>query len=233
MISKFKFHFFPQTEKHVHTHKNTVRFTLRVATSECRSNLTTPTPQSATALQGDIESYSVENQITRRRNKKSPGFLSAVRMIWDATKAEMASRSEELLPVISPTPESDAADTADTTDAAVADTVKAKKEKPEQEQEQDAEENSNGKLQEEKEEEGARANEDEGGIDQATFVCLMVKVHYLVICPPVRPGTVHWMIMRFQYTCRVLHCMAFPMSSSMFLRKLHPIVAVPRIRPHG
>ncbi len=28
--------------------------------------------------------------------------------------------------------------------------------------------------------------EDAGGIDKAAFVCLMVKVHHLVICPPVR-----------------------------------------------
>lgn len=28
--------------------------------------------------------------------------------------------------------------------------------------------------------------EDVPGIDKAAFVCLMVKVHYLIICPPVR-----------------------------------------------
>lgn len=34
---------------------------------------------------------------------------------------------------------------------------------------------------------GAEADEeDAGGIDKAAFVCLMVKVHHLIICPPVR-----------------------------------------------
>ncbi|CAM9437320.1 unnamed protein product, partial [Scytosiphon promiscuus] len=80
-------------------------------------------PRKRPTLEGDIEYYSVEKQITRRQNKKSPGFLSAVRIIWDATRAEMASTSEEPSAI--------------------------------------------------------------GGIDQAAFVCLMVKVHYLVICPPV------------------------------------------------
>lgn len=28
--------------------------------------------------------------------------------------------------------------------------------------------------------------EDASGIDEAAFVCLMIKVHYLIICPPVR-----------------------------------------------
>lgn len=31
-------------------------------------------------------------------------------------------------------------------------------------------------------------DQDAGGIDEAAFVCLMVKVHYLIICPPVRAG---------------------------------------------
>lgn len=29
--------------------------------------------------------------------------------------------------------------------------------------------------------------EDASGIDKTAFVCLMVKVHFLIICPPVRP----------------------------------------------
>lgn len=40
--------------------------------------------------------------------------------------------------------------------------------------------------------------EDAPGIDKAAFVCLMVKVHYLIICPPVRFG-LGWM----QVSCSV------------------------------
>ena len=82
-------------------------------------------------FQGDIDHYSIQKQITRRQNKKSPGFVSAVRMIWEATRAEMIARLGDSF---------------------------------------DADDNE----------------QDGPGIDKAAFVCLMVKVHYLIICPPVR-----------------------------------------------
>eukprot|EP00903_Cladosiphon_okamuranus_P015163 g14021.t1 len=93
-------------------------------------------PTKRPTLEGDIDHYSIQKQITRRQNKKSPGFLSAVRMIWDATRAEMVARL-------------------------------------------------GGSC-------GAGGNEvDAPGIDKAAFVCLMVKVHYLIICPPVDREVAH------------------------------------------
>lgn len=101
--------------------------------------------------QGDIEHYSVQKQITRRLNKKSPGFLAAVRMIWEATRAEMVDRLGTPSVVSVP----DGGDGA---------AVKM-------------EEQGSGVV----------AGEEEScGIDKAAFVCLMVKVHHLIICPPVR-----------------------------------------------
>ncbi|CAM9523065.1 unnamed protein product, partial [Ectocarpus sp. 8 AP-2014] len=38
---------------------------------------------------------------------------------------------------------------------------------------------------------GGVVDQDAGGIDEAAFVCLMVKVHYLIICPPVNPDVAH------------------------------------------
>eukprot|EP00752_Nemacystus_decipiens_P002503 g2352.t1 len=87
-------------------------------------------PSKRPTLEGNIDHYSIQKQITRRQNKKSAGFLSAVRMIWDATRAEMVARQGEPCDV-------------------------------------------------------GGGNDDSPGIDKAAFVCLMVKVHYLIICPPV------------------------------------------------
>lgn len=53
--------------------------------------------------QGDIRMYTVKQQIKRRLNKKSPGFLSAVRMVWDAVKADMDRRLEALSAAAEPT----------------------------------------------------------------------------------------------------------------------------------
>lgn len=47
--------------------------------------------------------YTVKHQIKRRLNKKSPGFLSAVRMVWDAAKADMNRRLEALSAAAEPT----------------------------------------------------------------------------------------------------------------------------------
>lgn len=83
--------------------------------------------------QGNIDHYSIQKQITRRQNRKSPGFVAAVGMIWEATRAEMVGRM-------------------------------------------------GGSCDAGGHEDGVP------GIDKAAFVCLMVKVHYLIICPPVRRG---------------------------------------------
>lgn len=90
--------------------------------------------------QGDLELYTSEKQRERRANKRNPGFLSAVRMIWSATKKEMTAgrlrrqSSGGLVP-----------------DGSV-----------------------------------VSANGDVDGIDKAAFVSLMVKVHFLIVHPPVR-----------------------------------------------
>lgn len=102
-------------------------------------------------LQGDIEHYSVQKQITRRLNKKSPGFLSAVGMIWNATRAEMTSRSGEPSVAAAPCPPTSATKGA----------------------------GGGG---------DGFVDQEADGIDEVAFVCLMVKVHYLIICPPVRDG---------------------------------------------
>lgn len=110
-------------------------------------------------LQGDIEHYSVQKQITRRLNKKSPGFLSAVRIIWEATRAEMVDRLRK----------SSVESVPDAIAVAVANG--------------DVDGDAAVKV------EGQGASPGEGGscgIDKAAFVCLMIKVHYLIICPPVR-----------------------------------------------
>lgn len=105
-------------------------------------------------LQGDIEHYSVQKQITRRLNKKSPGFLSAVRIIWEATRAEMIDRLRKSS--VESVPDADAG--ADANAAAVKAAGQG----------------------------AGTGDEESGGIDRAAFVCLMIKVHYLIICPPVR-----------------------------------------------
>lgn len=109
--------------------------------------LSSNTPSIDNDLQGDIEHYSIQKQITRRLNKKSPGFLSAVRMIWEATRAEMVDRLHKSLVASVPS---------------------------------DGDGDGTGA--------GGSGGAEDGscGIDKAAFVCLMVKVHYLIICPPVR-----------------------------------------------
>ncbi|CAN0062943.1 unnamed protein product [Ectocarpus sp. 13 AM-2016] len=115
-------------------------------------------PTKRPTLEGDIEHYSVQKQITRRLNKKSPGFLSAVGMIWNATRAEMISRLGE--PLVAAAPASGPSPPAVATQGAGGD--------------------GDGVV-----------DQDASGIDEAAFVCLMVKVHYLIICPPVHPDVAH------------------------------------------
>lgn len=112
-------------------------------------------PPPKTKLQGDINLYSLEQQRKRRANKKSPGFLWAVRRLWDSTELK---RSRENGSGYKETSGKIATGVAkrDTVSTAAAATVTG----------------------------GVNAGF-EPGIEKAAFVDLMLKVHFLIICPPV------------------------------------------------
>lgn len=101
--------------------------------------------------------YSLEQQKKRRANKKSPGFLWAVRRLWDTTELSMNRMKYSQAP---------------STDSAAASTVA--------DGGADKGENmanvASGAVDSDK---------PSGGIDKDTFVDLMVKIHYLILCPPV------------------------------------------------
>lgn len=91
--------------------------------------------------------YSLEQQRKRRAHKKSPGFLWAVRRLWNTT--ELAhSRT-----------------TGDQATAAAAQVIE-------------------GAVEIDKTNPAA-VDAKPSGIDKEVFIDLMVKVHYLIICPPV------------------------------------------------